>query len=156
MAAVIETPVSHIDVVPTILALLGTPLSGGLPGRPLPLLASAEADSTRLLLSEGPRCVVLRTRIGSTLWKLAFNQRRQDEPAQLYDLTADPHESRDVASEHPELTKEMTKRLLTILTESIRGSMPSVTLDPSTIEELRSLGYIGGGDGHAHDDAQRE
>jgi arylsulfatase A-like enzyme len=148
--------VSHIDVVPTILALLGDPLSSGLPGRPLPLIATAQADSARLLLSEGPGCGAFRTWIDSTLWKLAFNRRKPDEPAQLYDLTSDPQELRDVASEHPELTQELTNRLLTVLTESIRGSLPAVTLDPSTIEELKSLGYIGGGDGHAHEEVQRK
>jgi arylsulfatase A-like enzyme len=43
-------------------------------------------------------------------WKLHLNVRR-GEKEELYDLAADPSESRNVAAEHPEVTQRLTKKL---------------------------------------------
>lgn len=41
-------------------------------------------------------------------WKLL---RYPDRPAELYDLSKDPGEQNDLASEHPELVRELYKKL---------------------------------------------
>ena len=65
-------------------------------------------------------------------------------PAELYDLSADPGETRNLAAERPELAAELGARL-----EAWSGGWrpaPSVegepVLDEATRQALRSLGYL--------------
>jgi arylsulfatase A-like enzyme len=80
-------------------------------------------------------------------WKLILTH--ETGALQLFDLEADPGETRDVAAEHPEVLTELEGRLRAWLAEqpgSVGGG--SVALDEATQRELRALGYLGGDDAH--------
>jgi hypothetical protein len=96
----------------------------------LPLHATAEPDTMRLLISEGPRDVVLRAQGRDRFWKVVSDWANA---AHLYDLTSDPAELHDVAAEHPALADSLLRRLLTTLRDSKSGTMVTEPIDASLI-----------------------
>ncbi len=112
--------VSLIDVVPTVLSLLGLPAPGVLDGRDLsprlrPGAAAGRADRQRVVFAESATAVwneaVEHVTTGRTWWRVCVNGPRyalceipKEAPGvyTLYDHVADPALSQDVAAEHPE------------------------------------------------------
>jgi arylsulfatase A-like enzyme len=136
--AVVEVPVTTLDLVPTVLRELEEQCEG-CDGRPLqdageaplrPLLAyhmdDEEIRPVRASLLEGP-------------WKLI----RTEEGEELFNLDTDPGESLDLSARHP----ETAARLAHLLSEYEAAAGPSVeadsiTLEPAEIERLKALGYL--------------
>jgi tetratricopeptide (TPR) repeat protein len=151
-----------VDVVPTVLSLLGLQAPEGIEGADLsPMLRDGAAPPAgeRRMYSES----VAPTQYGgnslhgvSTLrWKYIQTTRPE-----LYDLAADPREERNLLAEQGALAKEMQGRLRAILAESLRGANPpegSAAPDARTQALLQSLGYVGGAaDGEVTFDSARE
>ena len=99
----VETPVSLVDVFPTVLDAAGASsryggASGALPGRSLLEIAASPDDPDRPVLSEyhdgGSITGAFMLRRGA--WKLAHHE---GFPPQLFDLAQDPDEQRDLAAE---------------------------------------------------------
>jgi arylsulfatase A-like enzyme len=138
---VVETPVSHVDVVPTILDLLGLP-ADGVTGRSLrPLFEGgpppAESRAIFSMREKRPmRCVSVRLE----RWKLVRCGKRQ--PA-LYDLLEDPLEQSNVASQHEKVAADLVARL--DRHERELRTLEAVH-DPEgeeqRLRELRAIGYI--------------
>ena len=112
---IVEEFVRLFDIAPTILDLLGEAdlaRERGMTGQSiLPLLAGAEGPG-ELYLTE---CTWMRKRgIRTREWKL-IRALEPDfhglPPIQLFDLTADPCEQRNLASERPEVVAELSARL---------------------------------------------
>ncbi len=63
---------------------------------------------------------------------------------ELYDIVMDPRERRSVAAQWPKVVEQMRKQLELFETRYPRlaADSSSTTLDPQTIEKLKSLGYI--------------
>ena len=59
----------------------------------------------------------------------------------LYDLKADPEETRDVAAAHPNVVRRLRKALDEVMRES-RGSAPERELSEEEKARLRALGYL--------------
>jgi arylsulfatase A-like enzyme len=116
---------SHIDIVPTLLAVADT-TSSPLPAVDgvslLPLLEGNAAPWTdRMLFLQCHRgmtpqryqnCAVVTERFKLIFYPETFNNRQlkasPDQPVmQLCDLAADPHESTNVATEHPEVVARL-------------------------------------------------
>jgi arylsulfatase A-like enzyme len=108
----------NIDFLPTVMAWTGRPLPGAeLDGRDItPLLTKRNAASPHdeLVLFNNEQVVAIRT----DRWKLAARSyyRTIDFPMSaysnlLFDLKADPAESYDVSSAHPDVLADMTARL---------------------------------------------
>lgn len=99
----VEPIAAHIDLLPTLADLAGIPLAGA---RPLdgvslrPLLEGRGRDwpARRIFSAQGDR-VSVRT-----------DRYRADESA-LYDMTADPGQTRNCAAEHPEEYRELATAL---------------------------------------------
>jgi iduronate 2-sulfatase len=115
--AIVET----VDVFPTLLDLCSLPAPEGLSGRSL---AAQVADPTDLdtkpalgFWTGGQRTV--RT----DRWRLIVHPRQgNDQPAvELFDYRTDPHESRNVAADHPHQVAE----LLAILNQAPDPSRPA-------------------------------
>jgi arylsulfatase A-like enzyme len=154
----VAAPVTLLDVVPTILDLLGRPeLAAGSEGRSLrPWLE----DPGRAALP-GPRIIAERIhrdpeRAGPAVrgdinlgliegpWKGIWNV--EPDSFELYDASRDPAEARDVASLHPEVVGRLREAARLWLDEhplpaAAPGQGPA-TLDPEAVERLRALGYL--------------
>lgn len=152
----VEHAVETVDLFPTLLSLAGVepPLSQG---RDLAPLLAGEPPERRTLLSDfllygSPRWSVRRGH-----WKLVVPAEAEGEAApalavELYDLAADPGETRNVAAERPEVVaslleigereravrRELRQRLLAGGDDVLQSSY----LEWNHITKLRSLGYL--------------
>ena len=138
---VFREPVGHIDIAPTVLALLDLPVPESIQGLSLSSRRGKETppiyfEALSSYLTHG-----LAPLRGLVLGELKFI----DLPIpELYDLSADPGESENLASKKQSLVLEMRHRLLE-LEDDPRASHQGhqASLDPETERRLRSLGYIG-------------
>ncbi|HUO84426.1 MAG TPA: sulfatase-like hydrolase/transferase, partial [Thermoanaerobaculia bacterium] len=153
-----DDPVQQIDVAPTILDVAGIPkddwpsMSGtSLLGARIPQERPVIAEYMRPLDQRGLFRKVnpsfdfdrfdrrLKSiQVGTT--KLIISDRGDPE---LYDLAADPHETRNLIEERTEAARSLRKRLLEIVPRwGPANPAERPNLDPRAIEELRSLGYL--------------
>ena len=133
----IDTPVAHIDVMPTLAAAAGAPLPEGVEIDGLDLLPLATGDDSvpwsreTLFWQNGHYQVV---RHGD--WKLQVNDRPTDGLQQwLYNLADDPTEHNNLAASHPEKLAELSA-LLAAHQASSRGPLyESTTQMPVMIDK---------------------
>jgi choline-sulfatase len=98
----VAAPVSLLDVVPTVLDLCGLERDDSLDGRMLARETPGAADVVAEYLAEGVNSPAVMLRRGSHKFVWC-----QDDPEQLFDLEADPHELVNRASEEPALCAEL-------------------------------------------------
>lgn len=130
--------VSMVDIAPTLLAAAGVSPPSTLEGRNVLEQSTAAWGDQRVFAQYGTRNYSVRT----PRFKLIRNRGGN---LQLFDLTDDPRERRNLASARPELAAELDAEL-----EAWRRTRPRIggvavsttELDPSTEERLRTLGYI--------------
>jgi len=129
------TPVSIVDIGATLLSLAGAPAR--LPGANL--FGSATAPPTLYAETLAPRFDFgwsdLRA-IRRGRHKLI----RAPRP-ELYDIEADPGETRDLAGAQPDLVAELSRTLDTVLSAAGEAQARRA-VEPETAERLRSLGYV--------------
>lgn len=143
----VEEPVELIDLVPTVLDLLGLPQHPGTMGRSLaPVVDGGPTDALvgHLAFAEsslpgnGWRSVVSRQH--QLLYDVSTDERR------LFDLGADPTEQHDVAGEQPEVVTRMMGVLKERLAENARRNPGAAAaqrpIDDETRRQLRALGYV--------------
>ncbi len=121
----ISDPMSQLDLAPTLLDLAGLPPMKGAMGRSLKthLLAG-----TRLpphpIISETREQMALRLGRWKYIYRYGGAKHYRDRGGrgplrrivdELYDLVVDPHETRNLASRHPERARRMRKKLLAVL-----------------------------------------
>ncbi len=150
----VAAPVHHIDVAPTLLDFLGVATASEVDGISLrPLVENAPAVSAeRPLFTTAlpqawrvpevgaeldPEVLVAAVRTGR--WKLIAYPGRDGPIHHLFDLAADPDETRDVASEVPE-TKEALARRLAAWQPDAPAPVPE--LDAEQEAALKALGYL--------------
>jgi arylsulfatase len=139
-------PASLIDLVPTLLDALGLPPGNDLPGRSLlqprresvPRVAQHSENARSLTLGDD-KLIVGRTHA----------LQDPDLTVQLFDLSSDPGEKLDRASDDPDLVRRMDDRLAGWLQAwpapaELRGG--SVSLDDRARADLEALGYLGDDD----------
>ena len=138
---VIDTPVRHIDIAPTVLDLVGAPPATSLPGRSLdgiihgdrPANPSSyfEAMSYNLIRGWAPLRGVIEGR-----------DKYIDLPIQeLYHLQSDPKEAHNDAPKEPDRVTVMLNLLKTFnMAPPDRPTAETI----QTAETLRSLGYVSG------------
>jgi hypothetical protein len=86
------------------------------------------------------------TAIQDSRWKLIV---ASDGSRELYDLQADPGESKDLSSAHDEIIEDLSWRLHAHLDrrEAYRGNgSPAEPMPEATKQQLRSLGYLDSAD----------
>jgi arylsulfatase A-like enzyme/Flp pilus assembly protein TadD len=140
---VVSAPVRHVDVLPTVLDLLGLPPPPESDGRSLlPLIGGGSAPDTpsyfeALSASLNQGWAPLRGVIDGGL-------KYVDLPLpELYDVTADPGETRNLAAERP-ADLERLRGLLSRLRTTESRVQPG-TEDADARERLRALGYAAAG-----------
>ncbi|UCE86951.1 MAG: sulfatase [Deltaproteobacteria bacterium] len=171
--AVIQEPVQLADVMPSLLHWAGVPAPAGLRSRVLPSVADAELPP-RAIVAEfaEPEAPALGTesdfsRKARRRWRAVrvhcepedrvFGAMRalvrypmklvwfERHPPQLYDLSQDDGEQRDLAAERPRLLEELVAELDRVVEDAARvapGVPPPTPMDADTLRELEALGYL--------------
>ncbi len=142
---VVEQPVQLVDVVPTLLALLGLPPAPDLDGRDLSRLWSAGggpapeavvAEAAPWKLWTGSRAHFVSVTLGDH--KLIHEL--ESGESRLFDLARDPGERHDLAAEQPERVAELLAEVEAYRARE-RAAAGERPLSEEQIEQLRALGY---------------
>jgi arylsulfatase A-like enzyme len=138
----------QVDVLPTVLELLGIPIPETLQGESL--VAAMTGEESPDTVSEMPVFAEASLRAVKTValdsytrgdWKLI--ETRVPEPRrQLFNLRDDPQERHDRLASEPEVAERMSAELRRFRDELPLGHSEAVPLSEAEIRELRSLGYL--------------
>jgi arylsulfatase A-like enzyme/Flp pilus assembly protein TadD len=138
---VVSSPARLIDVMPTILDLLGLPISEPVDGRSV---------RAQVGVGRGPDAAesyfealnANLTRNWAPLSGLVLDGVKLiDLPVpELYDLRADPAEQRNVYARQPDIAKPLERRLDALTVHALKPAAAPV--DRETEARLRSLGYL--------------
>ena len=145
---VIGRRVSLLDVLPTVCGARGQPKPNDVDGRDLMevLTAPDAAPPSLLLAGHGSRADDCWQTLVVDEWKLVVRWRDGTRREMLFDLTADPGETRDVAADHPArvaaLRDELLRRIDPEQPVTLRPPLGDDHLSPAARRKLRSLGYI--------------
>jgi len=107
----IQTPVSLIDMAPTICELGGMPMRPCFSGESLLPLARGETGRSRgwaLAMYSGVTCNTISYMLRQDDWKLIVYE---GYPSRLFNLTDDPQELNDLAAAQPQRVEAMTRLL---------------------------------------------
>lgn len=143
--SVVDRPVSLIDVVPTVLALLGVAAPSGLDGVNLaPLITGDSALRRDELYAETyyPRLRFNWSELAAVRndeYKLI----RAPRP-ELYQYRIDARESDDIASAHPAIVARLDQILNRMVPPHASATPVASAVDSDAARRLGSLGYIGG------------
>ncbi len=148
--------VSLVDLMPTVLSLLGLQAPAGMDG----------IDLTLPPASGGQRPVFMETLQGLTDhgWAALLGVRVGDDKliygpeSELYDVSADPFEEDDLIAAQPQEAGLLLAELEAFFGEDLEAAVSALpTHQPSAedLARLRSLGYLGGAGGDELPHAQR-
>jgi arylsulfatase A-like enzyme/Tfp pilus assembly protein PilF len=155
-ARVIENRVGVVDIVPTILDLLGIAAPAEIHGRSLRPLWDGEADPELLADRYQPQYYAenLSPRLthGWGELRVLYDgdlKYIQGPRPELYDLSIDPDELVDLSAGQPEQALRLREELAAFIQDHA-AEVPVTTqaLDPELVRRLQSLGYLhGSGEG---------
>ncbi len=152
---VVETAVSHVDVVPTFLELAGQPPAPGLDGTSLLAVAAAATDSTRAVYSESLYPLLHYGWAPLRALRRGEHKYIQAPLPELFELAVDPAESRNVIRTERAPAAELA-RDLAALRSRLEAAAPAATaaadLDEEALASLAALGYVAGQGGVAAED----
>jgi len=142
----IDDPAGLMDVAPTILQFAGITPPPEFQGRSL--LDFVRADNPKAPHDVASESVYAQRHFGcSPLWSLRTGHYKyiQAPKPELYDLAADPGETRNLFAVQG-AQAQASKQRLTALRARFRNPRPrgQRALDPDTIARLSSLGYVAG------------
>ena len=133
-----------IDLLPTLLELMGGAAPAGVEGASLVPLFHGKEANTAISYAETlyPKINLgwaeLRG-IRTNQWKYI----RAPKP-ELYDLSRDPNESKNVLAEHPSEVRMLEAHLTAASHSQGSEKVETTTMDEHTLEQLKSLGlYLG-------------
>ncbi len=138
----VDRTVSLVDLMPTVLSLLGIAAPGGIDGidltRPPPDDRPVYVETLEVLSSMG-----WAPQLGVHHGTLKYILGARPE---LYDLAVDPFEQRDLAADRPVGAGAMRRRLTALYGENLEGATARAIHQPSaeTLASLQALGYLGG------------
>jgi len=143
---VVRDLASPMDIAPTILEALGIPLPEGMQGVSLLGATRGGRVPARSLILESVHAAAAYgwspvRALQRPVWKLI------DLPdGELYDVTEDPREARNLHEAERSRADEMRQELSQLVadTERSASSTETATIDEETRDRLQSLGYIAG------------
>jgi arylsulfatase A-like enzyme/Tfp pilus assembly protein PilF len=138
-------PVRHIDIVPTVLAILGLP--GGEATQGADLLAGLQGRGPALDLPQYSEARLAEEGFGmAPLFGMRHDGRKfiQAPHPELYDLRADREEQHNVYPDDPGAARPLEERLESVVADSGQRALTVRTreIDRETEEMLRALGYL--------------
>ncbi len=153
----VSEPVSGVDVMPTLLSMLGVPMPIlDSPGRSLePLLRSESIEDSGLLLEsrldQRPDADI--EAFVTRKWKLIVETPREGSAMEevavmLFDREADPAEKVNVADQHPKIVADLQARMRAAVEEARSIALDSaggnqLNMSEEELENLKALGYLG-------------
>ncbi|MBZ5593136.1 MAG: sulfatase-like hydrolase/transferase [Acidobacteriia bacterium] len=160
----ISEPVQLIDVMPTVLDLLGLKIPDLLQGQSLAAFVKGETFrrrgpvmTSRYAHPDSKPGGIPENRIDTVAlldatWKLVYRANGKEvglNKVELYDRRNDRGETKNIAASHPQEVDRMIMEIgkWTEAEKQIKSTLsrgPKATMDAKTLEQLRSLGYIGG------------
>jgi len=161
----VAEPVQLVDVMPTLLDLLdvkipdvveGQSLAPFAKGQPFqrrgPVMTSRFADPEARKIGVVPENRVDAVALLDASWKLIYREKGKEagvNRVELYDRRADRGDTKNVAAGNPQQVDRMMTEIGKWLDaqkqiRNLLGKGAQATLDPKTIEQLKSLGYLGG------------
>jgi arylsulfatase A-like enzyme len=161
----VTEPVQLIDVMPTVLDLVGLKIPDVVQGQSLgpfakgrpfhrhgPVMTSRFAHPQAKLTAAIPENRIDTVALLDANWKLIYREQAKQarmNKVELYDRRTDRGDAKNVAAQHPhEVDRMMTEigRWMDAQKQirSFLGRGAKATLDQQTVEKLRSLGYLGG------------
>ena len=157
-AGVIEQISRSIDLLPTVVALAGLEAPAGIDGTSLlPQLVGTGLDLVAFVESRPlvePRRALAHyplelpgvegklRMIRRGPGKLAVYPRAEGYEVELFDLTADPGETLDLAPSQPELARSLTTELEKWFAGYQDADIAPLELEDEDLESLRALGYV--------------
>ena len=141
-----DAPVRHIDILPTLLDLLQIEPPNGLSGSSLlPMMSEDHPRVSRPVIAGTYRPLAKfdQRSLIRFPYKYILNLQTSDE--ELYDLTADPGELRNLVHEQPEIATELKKALQLVSQSGIPAATATAEapeLSQEEIDKLEALGYI--------------
>jgi len=152
-ASRIEEPVELINLMPTILDLLGIPIKGEAQGTSLvPLMQGNSANIPKYVFTEAGQNEHHQRVVRTQKWKMIYipdeddRQLMQGLPFELYDIESDPNELTNLIDIETETADLLKKELFAWMADAkgMEGlpTQENVRLDSETESLLRSLGYI--------------
>jgi arylsulfatase A-like enzyme len=144
--SVVHEAASLVDVMPTVLDVVGLDLPSSLDGRSL---VGPESREPRYLISESfpsSYLLSLHSRFDRIERAVLFNNQKLVTSTagrrETYDLRVDPHERTNLHARDGQIANELEEHLRHwLLQVAVPDSGPG-ELDEGTLERLRSLGYI--------------
>jgi choline-sulfatase len=131
--------VQSIDLVPSLLAALALPADATLPGRSLANREPRRVYSEAMIPFEDFYLAPVHgVRDGEHSFYLSSDK-------ELYDLRADPGETKNLIAEKPELAREYEEWMRAQLAATKPARAETVHLDEESARLLASLGYVGSG-----------
>ncbi len=136
-----------VDVLPTLCSYLGLACPEGLAGRDL----LAPRSTRRYIVSEAVGVAPRHRSIRNEAWKLIWQpdgapDGKRANPYSLYEIAADPGESRDLIDATDPAVRAVAERLEAALQAAgpalPQHTAPNVKIDEPVQERLRQLGYI--------------
>lgn len=141
---VVDTPVALRDLLPTVLDLLKVPDATERAGHSLVPLMAEEAGTPppHAIVAETFEPEALRDlqAVVSDGYKLIST--REDDRAELYDLSRDPGELDNQADQRAELVAEMRRVLRAELDAMVAYEPGEIEMTEEQLQRLRALGYV--------------
>jgi arylsulfatase A-like enzyme len=148
----LDSVVQSIDILPTLLDLLGLKQKADFSGRSMAdMLRKSEESDGRAAYLERRRYLdgkrrgfpVRGDKLGVRQGKMKYIWAPDEETEELYDLSVDKHELSNIASKHPEVAAEMRGMIQKWQEEEMSGIKKfDQVMSQSTREKLKSLGYL--------------
>jgi arylsulfatase A-like enzyme len=144
---VVPQLVRQVDLMPTLLDLLGLAVPPDLDGTSLlPAVTGADLDLEAFIEAFGRVRGSARDRRSgwrTRAWKYVGAPHAPDVPDELYDLAADPHERRNVAAREPARVAALRARVAEVEGRA-EAPGPSLSADEqaAVAVRLRELGYL--------------
>lgn len=136
----VNSLVTTVDLMPTILEATGVAYQGAVQGRSLVPLLEGQSQGDTVSVTSVTYADDARTALVRGRWKLI----KGTSTTELFDLETDSDEQRNLAGEHPDRVRELEAELVRLATDrgSVVRSEELVPLDEASREQLRALGYL--------------